>query len=990
MNLELSTLFFIGLAYLSLLFAVAYVTDRGLVPASLVTHPLVYTLSLGVFAGAWSFFGMTAVAADFGYGYLGYAIGAGALFLFAPLLLMPLLRICRRYQLTSLADVLSFRYRGPYVGAIVTIGTLAATIPLLAAQIKIVSDIASILTGHHASHFHQIRLGMVFTVAIAVFAILFGARSISESERHDGLVVTMAFESLVKLAAFLLVGWCATVEVFGGVGGIGAWLAGRPDLLDGLASTVRSSSTHMLALLFLSAAIGLPHLFHMGLYENPSMRAVFRASWGFPLFLLALSLPILPVLWAGTRLGLDLPTAYFGAGLGMATGSPAISLIAFVGGLSAASSTIIVITLALASMTLNNLLLPFYRLRRGNDLYRGLLVTRSVLIAVIILGAQVFALAMPEGGSVEKLGFAAFIAAAQFFPGTLALLYWPRANHLGLICGLGGGFVAWLLLVVLADTRFALSTLESMLPLRIDGNPWATAAINSIGLNVLLFIGVSVLTKAGGEEREAAAACSLDNLSGRGRHPLRQRSPAEFIAGLSGPLGEGNAAIEVQRALRDLGYVETESRPYAMRRLRDRIEANLSRLMGASVAMEIVDSALPYADQHQGTSGDDIFFVESRLERYRGYLTGFTAELDALRRFYRRTLQELPVGVCGINTDGEIVMWNQALEELTQIHASTVLGSTLAELPDPWAVVIRDFANSENPHAHNQRLQVRNETLWVSLHKTLIESPDAPSPDARFILIEDVTETQLLQEELIHSERLASIGRLAAGVAHEIGNPVTGIDCLAQNLLAETEEPASRDGARQILNQTHRITNIVQTLVNFAHSGINRRDVTEPLCVCRCADEAIYFLQLDRTAPQVRFVNLCDRNVMVEGDGQRLLQVLVNLLSNARDASQPGGEIRLETRAAGDLATISVTDNGSGIPSEAIDQVLEPFFTTKAPGAGTGLGLSLVYAIVRDMRGSIAIESPLDPASGGGTRVTVTLPRAATDAAADVPDAAEH
>jgi signal transduction histidine kinase len=129
---------------------------------------------------------------------------------------------------------------------------------------------------------------------------------------------------------------------------------------------------------------------------------------------------------------------------------------------------------------------------------------------------------------------------------------------------------------------------------------------------------------------------------------------------------------------------------------------------------------------------------------------------------------------------------------------------------------------------------------------------------------------------------------------------------------------------------------------------------------------------------------------MVEGDGQRLLQVLVNLLSNARDASQPGGEIRLETRAVGDLATISVTDSGSGIPSEAIDQVLEPFFTTKAPGEGTGLGLSLVYAIVRDMRGNIAIESPLDPASGRGTRVTVTLPRAATDALPDVLDAAEH
>ncbi|MFZ1294622.1 MAG: ATP-binding protein, partial [Pseudomonadales bacterium] len=233
---------------------------------------------------------------------------------------------------------------------------------------------------------------------------------------------------------------------------------------------------------------------------------------------------------------------------------------------------------------------------------------------------------------------------------------------------------------------------------------------------------------------------------------------------------------------------------------------------------------------------------------------------------------------------------------------------------------------------------------------------------------------QLLQEELVHSERLASIGRLAAGVAHEIGNPLTGIDCLAQNLLAEGDEATTRESAKQILNQTLRISNIVQTLVNFAHAGVNSHGALEPLDVFQCAEEAIYLLGLDRNARLVNFRNLCAREITAVADGQRLLQVLLNLLSNARDAVESGGEIAVENHRELNRTVITVTDNGCGIPRAHLDQVLEPFFTTKAPGEGTGLGLALVYSIVRDMDGSMEIESPLEISTGRGVRVSISLP----------------
>ena len=292
------------------------------------------------------------------------------------------------------------------------------------------------------------------------------------------------------------------------------------------------------------------------------------------------------------------------------------------------------------------------------------------------------------------------------------------------------------------------------------------------------------------------------------------------------------------------------------------------------------------------------------------------------------------------------------------------------------------FAESSDSHLHHHRITTPGPQLCLSLHKTLGATHSSHNTDARFILLEDVTETQRLQDELLHTERLASIGRLAAGVAHEIGNPVTGIDFLAQNLLAESEDANTLEGARHILEQTQRISTIVQALVGFAHSGVSGSSAAAlPVPVAQCVDEAIYLLGLDRSATPVSYRNLCAPQHAVRADGQRLLQVFINLLSNARAASQPGAEIRVECEARDHETLITVTDDGCGIPAPQIDQVFEPFFTTKAPGEGTGLGLALVYSIVRDMEGSVSIQSPADPASGRGTRVLISLPPATSQGA---------
>src|SRR5690606_38209174 len=246
--------------------------------------------------------------------------------------------------------------------------------------------------------------------------------------------------------------------------------------------------------------------------------------------------------------------------------------------------------------------------------------------------------------------------------------------------------------------------------------------------------------------------------------------------------------------------------------------------------------------------------------------------------------------------------------------------------------------------------------------------------DGQVIVIEDMTETQLLEEELVHSERLASIGRLAAGVAHEIGNPVTGIACLAQNLQYDTDNKESLQAAEEILKQTQRIARIVQTLVNFSHSG-GARTQPAPILVNRSAGEAIHLLALNKGARPVNFVNNCPPGLHVLADDQRLLQVFVNLLSNARDASAENSTITVDCELIGTLGHITVTDSGSGIAREHLDRIFEPFFTTKEPGEGTGLGLAMVYSIIEDLSGEIDIESPVTE-QGGGTRIHIWLPAA--------------
>ncbi|WP_439860919.1 sensor histidine kinase [Pseudomonas sp. MBLB4136] len=973
MSFSLSQLILISAAYLLVLFGVAWVSEHGLIPRWIIRHPLTYTLSLGVYASAWAFYGTVGLAYQYGYGFLASYLGVSGAFLLAPVLLYPILRITRTYQLSSLADLFAFRFRSTWAGALSTVFMLIGVLPLLALQIQAVADSIGILTQEPVKD----RVALAFCGLIILFTTLFGARHIATREKHEGLVFAIAFESVVKLGALAIIGLYALYGVFDGPQALETWLVQNQAALTSLHTPLQEGPWRTLLLVFFASAIVMPHMYHMTFTENLNPRAMVSASWGLPLFLLLMSLAVPLILWAGLRVGATTNPEYFTLGLGIAVNSQTLALIAYVGGLSASSGLIIVTTLALSGMLLNHVVLPLYQPPTEGNIYRWLKWTRRVLIFAVIMAGFGFYHLLGAEQDLANLGIVAFVATLQFLPGVLSVLYWPTANRRGFIAGLLAGIGVWvvgMLLPMLGNLQGFYLPMFNLVYV-LDDSSWHFAAIGSLAANVLVFTLVSLFTEASDEEKSAAEACAVDNVRRPQRRELLALSPQEFAAQLAKPLGAKTAQREVEQALRDLHLPFDEGRPYALRRLRDRIEANLSGLMGPSVAQDIVETFLPYKAGSETYVTEDIHFIESRLEDYHSRLTGLAAELDTLRRYHRQTLQELPMGVCSLAKDQEILMWNKAMEELTEIPAQRVVGSRLATLGEPWHGLLSGFIELPDQHLHKQQLDLDGETRWLNLHKAAIDEPLAPGNSGLVLLVEDLTETQMLEDKLVHSERLASIGRLAAGVAHEIGNPITGIACLAQNLREDREQDEEMvELSGQILEQTKRVSRIVQSLMSFAHSG-SHQQADEPVSLAQVAQDAIGLLALNRLGTEVQFFNLCDPEHWAEGDPQRLAQVLINLLSNARDASPPGAAIRVKSEASEHTVDLIVEDEGSGIPKAIMDRLFEPFFTTKEVGRGTGLGLALVYSIVEEHYGQITIDSPADPEHQRGTRIRVTLPR---------------
>ncbi len=457
-------------AYVGLLFAIAaYGDKRADAGRSLIANPYIYALSLAVYCTSWTFYGSVGRAATSGIGFLPIYLGPTLMAALWWFLLLKMIRISKANRITSIADFVASRYgKSQLLGGLVTIIAVIGIIPYIALQLKAISTSFSIIL-HYPGVAMPEKLGSqpfigdnTFYIAmmLAAFTILFGTRHLDATERHEGLVAAIAFESVVKLVAFIAVGLFVTYGMYNGFTDIFQRAAENPQL-HALMTMAGESGSYTswasLTLLSMFAILFLPRQFQIAVVENVDERHLNKAIWLFPLYLLAINIFVLPIALGGLLHfpagGVDADT--FMLTLPIAEKQIWIVALAFIGGLSAATGMVIVETIALSTMVCNDLVMPvllrlrWLRLTERRDLSRLLLgIRRGAIVGILTLGYLYFYLA-GEAYALVSIGLISFSAVAQFAPAIIGGMFWKGGNRLGAICGLSAGFLIWLYTLLL-------------------------------------------------------------------------------------------------------------------------------------------------------------------------------------------------------------------------------------------------------------------------------------------------------------------------------------------------------------------------------------------------------------------------------------------------------------------------------------------------------------------------------------------------------------
>jgi len=353
------------------------------------------------------------------------------------------------------------------------------------------------------------------------------------------------------------------------------------------------------------------------------------------------------------------------------------------------------------------------------------------------------------------------------------------------------------------------------------------------------------------------------------------------------------------------------------------------------------------------------------------------SELKLLKEFNESIIESINVGLLAVDLDGRVTRLNSALEEILDLSRAEAVGKRVEDL------FSEDFTDTLRQVLGNDRWRLREIRNIYKIHtatfagRTLVLNiaiaplQDSQEQTGALVVLEDVTSRVRLEEQLQQREKLSSIGLLAAGVAHEVNTPLTGVSSYTQMLLGMLSETDPKHALLlKVRRQAERATNIVNNLLNFSRTG-SATEFSE-IDISRVLDDTLQLLEPQLRSNQIEIIRDYDPDSpQVFGNSGQLQQVFTNLLLNARDSIPAGGSIRISTTPADDHGlTIEVSDTGIGIAPENVAKIYDPFYTTKGVGRGTGLGLAVSYGIVQEHSGHISVES----VPGRGTTFRITLP----------------
>ncbi|MFZ2858003.1 ATP-binding protein [Acidovorax sp.] len=880
-------------AYLLLLFAVAYWADRrAQAGRSVIANPWTYALSLGVYCTAWTYFGSVGRAASGGVWFLPIYLGPTLVMVLGWIVLRKMIRIAKAYRITSIADFIASRYgKSPLLAGLVTLIAVVGIVPYIALQLKAVSAGYALLTvpGGVADPAHWSRDSAFYVaLVLAGFAMVFGARHLDTTERHEGMVAAIAFESVVKLVAFLMVGFFVVYGLFDGLGDLFARAQAVPQLQQLLrleqGGQFAWAQWFGLMLLSMLSVVFLPRQFQVMVVENVREDHLRRAVWVFPLYMLLINLFVLPIALGGLL--------YFGPGqanaenfvlsLPLAAGQHALALFAFVGGLSAATGMVIVETVAVSTMVSNELVLPLLlrwrhlRSSGGQDFTRLLLgIRRAAILGVLVLGYVYFHLA-GEAYALVSIGLISFAAVAQFAPVVLGGMYWKGGTRLGALAGLLAGFLMWAYTLMLpsiaksgwldmgfiAHGPWGLAWLRPEQLLGLQGFDGLTHSLFwSMLANVVAYVGVSLWRAPSG--REASQALLFVDVFQRtaGSSPVFWRGRANtqdllrlcerFLGG-----GKARALFDAYAQRMGVGTVQA-LRPDA--RLVQFVETQLAGAVGSASARALVASVA----EEETLSPEDVLRILDEASQIRAYSRALEGK-------------------------------SRSLEQAT------------AEL-----------------RAANEQLQ--------SLDR--------------------------LKDDFMSS------------VTHELRTPLTSIRALAELMQDDAGMPQAQ---RQqfvgiIVAETERLTRLVNQVLDMAkiESGHAEWHVA-PVDMRALVERAVATTAevFRERAAQVQ-VQLPDEAPVLQADPDRILQVLLNLLSNAaKFVPSPGGQVQVRLVPDAQGVTVCVQDNGPGVQPGHEAMIFDRFHQTDLGvqmAHGTGLGLPISRHIAEHFGGRLWLEPSAQP-----------------------------
>ncbi|WP_372597950.1 hypothetical protein [Amphritea sp.] len=436
--------------YMAVLFGIAQLVERRIATRGEgFKSPWVYCLSLAVYHTSWTFYGSVGFAASSGLQFLGVYLGAILGIAFWWITLRRMVFAKEIFRITSIADFISTRYnRSETIAALVTLIALLGVLPYIALQLKAVVASFQLITDNDSSPMGWGLSGLLITLFMVAFTIMFGMRRLDPTERHQGMMTALAAECLVKLIAFITIGLFVSFSLFDGFDDITERLFDQGFERVVQVSGTSNSGAMWLTLIILSfAAIqNLPRMFHVAVVENADHKHIKTAIWVLPLYMILINLFVVPIAAGGLLMGLPQESAdYYVLLLPQLAGNNALTLLAFIGGFSAATGMIIVTTMTLSTMASNHLILPVLeRMPACRFIKPFLLQIRWLLAAMILLGSYGFAIEFTDSYILVAIGLISFVAVLQFTPALLGGLFWNRGNSAGALAGLLAGFLMWI------------------------------------------------------------------------------------------------------------------------------------------------------------------------------------------------------------------------------------------------------------------------------------------------------------------------------------------------------------------------------------------------------------------------------------------------------------------------------------------------------------------------------------------------------------------